>query len=529
MKLQTKILTFLFLMLALLGLPMFIAGYMVISQIVYQLNEALFSHELKMLHTEVARSYQTLEYAGVLSVPGYVERSQNALLKKMQAHSFGESGRVYVFNSKKHMLLHKDLKKEEIMENLYFIDEMIQNKNGKISYQYNGTQRFCVYVYYPNWDWFIALSIDEAEIFAARQFYLKIVMIVSLSVFFTVWLLSSLFALRTSKKINTTLNCLKQIEEGDMTARIAHPGKDEVGIIQHGINAMIEKNAELYQTLEQKVEQRTTELAQANREITSLNKRLKAENTRMGAELEITRRLQQMVLPTTQELKNIKELDIACFMEPATEVGGDYCDVLEHNGHIKIGIGDVTGHGLESGVLMLMVQMAVRTLLANNVTDPKTFLSVLNRALFDNVRRMNSDKNLTLALLDYYAGKLYVSGQHEEILIIRQGGTVERVDTVNLGFMVGLEPDIRNFINRHEVQLAPGEGIVLYTDGITEARNTLGEMYGIERLCYVIAGNWQLSSEAIRDVIVHSIYQHIGNHPPADDITLLVIKQNSSI
>ena len=114
--------------------------------------------------------------------------------------------------------------------------------------------------------------------------------------------------------------------------------------------------------------------------------------------MEITRKLQQMILPKPEELQQISELDIAGFMEPASEVGGDYYDVLQHNGRVKIGIGDVTGHGLESGVLMIMVQTAVRSLMENNETDPIKFFNALNRTIYDNVQRMNSDKNLSLML-----------------------------------------------------------------------------------------------------------------------------------
>ncbi|MEZ5671912.1 MAG: DUF3365 domain-containing protein [Thiotrichaceae bacterium] len=125
--------------------------------------------------------------------------------------------------------------------------------------------------------------------------------------------------------------------------------KGEFGKLSQAFNEMTRKVAEqqsslreLNTQLEQRVEQRTLELQQANSRILDLNERLKAENIRMGAELEITRHLQQMMLPKSEELHDIRELDIAGFMEPATEVGGDYYDVLQHEGRVKIGIGDVT-------------------------------------------------------------------------------------------------------------------------------------------------------------------------------------------
>jgi serine phosphatase RsbU (regulator of sigma subunit) len=128
--------------------------------------------------------------------------------------------------------------------------------------------------------------------------------------------------------------------------------------------------------LEVRVEERTAELAEANEEISALNEQLRAENLRMGAELEITRQLQQLILPKPEELAAVAGLDIAGYMEPADEVGGDYYDVLADNGQVKIGIGDVTGHGLESGMVMLMTQMAVRTLLTSGETDPVRFLDI---------------------------------------------------------------------------------------------------------------------------------------------------------
>lgn len=252
---------------------------------------------------------------------------------------------------------------------------------------------------------------------------------------------------------------------------------------------------------------------------------LKRENMRLAAEVEVTRRLQQMLLPKEEELKQINELDIAGYMQPAEEVGGDYYDVLNHNGRVKIGIGDVTGHGLESGVLMLMAQTAVRTLEIHDETDTTKFLTTLNRTLFENVHRMNADKSMTLTLLDYQDGMVRLSGQHEEVLVVRQGGEVERIDTVDLGFPIGLEPNIASFIGQREFLLHLNESVVLYTDGITEAENVFGHQYGVERLCHLLQRHWQKSAAAIRHAVIEDITQFIGQQKIFDDITLVVLQR----
>ena len=262
-----------------------------------------------------------------------------------------------------------------------------------------------------------------------------------------------------------------------------------------------------------------------NHKITVLNERLKAENLRMSAELEITSQLQKMLLPKDHELSQIPGLEIAGFMEPADQVGGDYYDVLANNGATKIGIGDVTGHGLESVVLMLMVQTAIRTLQESNETDPVRFLDVLNRTIYKNVERINTDKNLTLALLDYDQGQLNISGQHEEMVVVRVSGEVERVETINLGFPIGLDSEIADFIAQEQVQLHSGDVAVLYTDGITEAEDINGVQYGIERLCKMVKCYRQRSATEINEAVIRDLRQYIGAQKVFDDITLVVLKQ----
>jgi serine phosphatase RsbU (regulator of sigma subunit) len=266
-------------------------------------------------------------------------------------------------------------------------------------------------------------------------------------------------------------------------------------------------------------------LVHSHQEVSHLNQQLEGENLRMGGELDVTRRLQEMMLPRPAELQEIKDLDISGFMKPASEVGGDYYDVLSYNGQVKIGIGDVTGHGLESGMLMIMVQTAVRTLLESGLTDPVKFLDVLNRTIYGNVQRMESDKNMTLALVDYADGVLKLSGQHEEMIVVRNGGDVERIDTMDLGFPIGLEENIEDFIAATHVNLSQGDGVVLYTDGITEAENMAGVQYGMDRLCDVVSGQWHLPAEAIRHAVIADLQTYIGEQTVYDDITLLICKQ----
>ena len=252
---------------------------------------------------------------------------------------------------------------------------------------------------------------------------------------------------------------------------------------------------------------------------------LQAENLRMAKELDMLRQMQQMILPTSEELDAIEGLEIAGFMEPADEVGGDYYDVLYTDGVVTIGIGDVTGHGLESGILMVMTQTAVRTLKEIRELDPIKFLDALNRTLYKNVRRMNSEKSLTLVILTYAKGKVSVSGQHEETIVVRNGGYIERINTMNLGFPIGLDETITEFINHTSIELNPGDGVILYTDGIPEAYNMEREQYGIERLCEVISQNCNGSAEEIKQAIIDDVKGFIGEQQVFDDITLVVLKQ----
>jgi phosphoserine phosphatase RsbU/P len=378
-------------------------------------------------------------------------------------------------------------------------------------------------------DLLVVVVVPEADFMESIYANTRITMFlcaVAALVALTVGLLT---AQRIGRHIQKITNASTSMSEGDLYQNVPPSRITELDTLSQAFNSMAGQLKEVFDTLEDKVRERTDSLASANEEILALNERLKEDNLRLGAELNVARHIQMMLLPKSDELV-IEGLDLSGYMKPADEVGGDYYDVLltkTRDGRklVTIGVGDVTGHGLESGVLMLMTQTAVRTLTEMGTTNPVVFLDTVNRTIYKNVQRMRSDKSLTLAILTYYEGQVSISGQHEEILVVRQNGKVERIDTVDLGFPIGLDEDIADFIQHAYIYLEPGEGIVLYTDGVTEARDPKRQFYGIDRLCEVIESNWHLSAGGVQSAIINHLHEYIDTQKVFDDITLLVLKR----
>jgi len=257
--------------------------------------------------------------------------------------------------------------------------------------------------------------------------------------------------------------------------------------------------------------------------------KLAQENVRMGMELDVAQRIQAFILPREEELSKCAGLEVVARMEPATEVGGDLYDVLpQPDGSTFFAIGDVTDHGLAWGVVMLMSQTAIRTCIEDAKVDLVQALAHVNSVLFKNVQtRMGDSRNLTLALLHHRDGHVRLAGQHESVILLRKDSEkAEQIDTSDLGICVGMIDDISPMLAETSFDLEPGDIMLLYTDGATEAEDPRTEQFTVERLMDSLVQARALPNNEIMDRLFSDIKQWISSAPMFDDITLVLVRKN---
>jgi DNA-binding LacI/PurR family transcriptional regulator/serine phosphatase RsbU (regulator of sigma subunit) len=269
---------------------------------------------------------------------------------------------------------------------------------------------------------------------------------------------------------------------------------------------------------------KATQLSEAL--VSEVLRRERAERERMHQELAIAARIQTAILP---KYTSVPGLEHATIMLPASEVGGDYFDILPCAGGCWIGIGDVAGHGLPAGLVMLMIQSIVAaTVHERPELGPGQAWLALNRVLTENIRqRLGQDEHATLSLIRYHDdGRLIFSGAHEDLFVYR--ASTRRVETViTPGIWVGIMTEVAPEASEQgELRLAPGDVLLLYTDGVLNARSASGELYGHERLQAQLALTGHLPVQAIRDGILREVMSWMDVQD--DDVTLVVLRHTGN-
>ena len=262
-------------------------------------------------------------------------------------------------------------------------------------------------------------------------------------------------------------------------------------------------------------------VAQRTRELAEKNAALELAQTQIKAELDIARALQIAILPATFPAEG--GCDGAARMIPATSMGGDFYDFIAlPGGKIGLVMADVSGKGVPAAFFMAVARTNLREIAVHHA-QPGACLAATNEVLCTQ-NPMDLFVTIFYCILDPVSGLMrYANGGHNPPCLRRVDGSVEVLRGAGglvLGAMPGIEyPD-------HAVELFPGDRLVLYTDGVTEAFNSVDEAYGVERLVEEIQAHGAGEASILVEQICRSVKTFAGKAPQSDDITLIVLTRD---
>lgn len=248
-----------------------------------------------------------------------------------------------------------------------------------------------------------------------------------------------------------------------------------------------------------------------------LDERINRE--RMERELELAMEIQQRFQPSGPpdvEGYEFQGISFSCY-----EIGGDYYDFIPRlDGKMLIALGDVSGKGTAAALLMSSLHAAIHGQVAAKSTLEATITSV-NQYLSDNTPG-NRFVTLFATELEPDTGALrYINAGHNPPLIGRADGSIEQLSSG--GFPLGIMPEAEFEVG--STRLNPGDVLVIYSDGVSEANNLAEEEFGLDRLSDVLKQNITATASGIRDKVESALSEFTGTAPANDDITLVIVKK----
>ena len=294
----------------------------------------------------------------------------------------------------------------------------------------------------------------------------------------------------------------ERVQQGDFAHRIRIDSKDQLGALCESHNRMTGSIEHLLH--------------------------VQREKQRLDDELRIARDIQQSLLPEAPP--SFAGLTIADLCVPAREVGGDYYDFFEL-GPRQLGVlvADVSGKGTSAALYMAELK-GLMLALSHLERSPKALLTRVNRLLADHLDN-RSFITMTYAVIDLEARTLTHARAGHTPLIVASAAGVEVIvpDGMVLGLRLpGAAPKFESLLEEHTRPLNPGDVIVLYTDGITEAMDMSGELFTDASLSRVVGAHHALDAGGIRERVLREVKAFVGDAEPHDDMTMVVIKMGET-
>ncbi len=293
-----------------------------------------------------------------------------------------------------------------------------------------------------------------------------------------------------TRNVNRMSRASAAIAQGNFSVRVNTKSKDQIGDLARSFDGMADSIQRLL-------------LDTARKE-------------RLEAEIAVARTIQQKLLPpAAAELAGVKVL---AHVQSVAEIGGDYYDYIPSpDGRTAIAIGDVSGHGLPTGLLVAMAKAALATLIESGLTGPAIFTR-LNDLIH---RSTDSRSYMTLALfvLDSASrsAELTNAGQLAPYRVSQTGVESLPLPSFPLGISQSSEFATQVW------SLASGDRVVFLTDGLVECTSPSGEPFGFDRLEAILSRERGANAPSLRDAILHEIETHTGGAAPEDDRTLVIV------
>ncbi len=310
-------------------------------------------------------------------------------------------------------------------------------------------------------------------------------------------LLSRALARRISFPIKELANATQHLASGDLNYRVRVQARDEIGLLIESFNKMAQE-------------------LKANRDhIIAMTRR----QAQMDRDFDIAREVQSNLFPKILPHKQSWQFAATCL--PAKAVGGDYYDIFEvEPGKVLIAHGDVSGKGLGASLVMASIHAVIRSLAATSSKSPAMIANEINRYLIE----ASGDETfvtLFVGLIDCNQGMLtYINCGHPPAILQRKHGKIERLAAE--GTVLGVLPDYD--VPESTCSLDRGDGLLIVSDGITEALNLEDEMFEDERLLDTIREKGQASAQEMIEAILKAVERFTAGREQADDISIIAIR-----
>ncbi len=299
-----------------------------------------------------------------------------------------------------------------------------------------------------------------------------------------------------SRAVNRIEKGTRAVERGDFSYRIRMKRHNQLGAMAQSFDRMTESIASLLASV--------------------------TENERLQSEIAIAASIQRNLLP--KEGPKFRGVSFSAHFEPTASIGGDYYDVFNiDKSRLAVAIGDVSGHGLSTGLVMAMVKAAITTLVEEGADETSLFQR-LNELVFRSTER-RAFMTLAFTIFDLERGTVrHTNAGHLYPYLLRRGENAP-ISIESPSLPLGVREHLTT--QTAEVDLKEGDAVVYLSDGIVEAQDENGDPFGFDQLEALLATQTEAAPSLIRDAILEAVARHAGSRPADDDRTVMVVKFDS--